>query len=103
MRHARSCARCDHCILKKQKRLLETAAGHTLHALVTVGLGCGLGLGESLGLQWTDVNLEAGTMRVRRALQRFGGGPTVRRTLLAERKRLIAALRAARKKWQGQR
>jgi integrase len=37
---------------------------------------CGLRMGESLGLKWSDMDLEAGTLRVHRQLQRIreGGG-----------------------------
>lgn len=61
---------------------------------MTVALGCGLRLGEALGLQWVDVDLDGGTLDVRRAVQRFGGDAAARRGLLAERKRLRAALKA---------
>ena len=44
--------------------------------------------------QWADVDLDAGTLQVRRAIQRFGGDAAARRPLLAERKRLRAALKA---------
>jgi integrase len=67
---------------------------HPLEAFVTVALGCGLRLSEALGLQWTDVDLDAGTLQVQRAVQRFGGDAAARRPLLAERKRLRAALKA---------
>ena len=40
------------------------------------------------------MDLDAGTLQVRRAVQRFGGSVTARRPLLAERKRLAAALKA---------
>jgi len=47
---------------------------------------------EGLGLQWSDVDLDRGTLQVRRAVQRFGGSASARRPLLAERKRLLRAL-----------
>ena len=77
---------------EQAKLLLAAARGHSLEAFVTVALGCGLRLGEALGLQWADLDLEGGTLHVRRAVQRFGGDATARRPLLAERKRLRAAL-----------
>ena len=58
-------------------------------------LACGLRLGEGLGLQWTDVDLDRGTLQVRRAVQRFGGSASARRPLLAERKRLLKSRREA--------
>lgn len=76
------------------RALLDACREHPLDAFVTVALGCGLRLGEALGLQWADVDLDAGTLDVRRAVQRFGGDAAARRPLLAERKRLRAALKA---------
>src|SRR5215213_7984551 len=49
----------------------------SLHdALHVLSLTCGLRIGESLGLKWSDIDLEAGTLRVNRQLQRMreGGG-----------------------------
>lgn len=76
------------------RALLNACREHPLEAFVTVALGCGLRLGEALGLQWADVDLDAGTLQVRRAVQRFGGDAAARRPLLAERKRIRAALKA---------
>jgi integrase len=79
---------------EQAKALLTVARGHSLEAFITVALGCGLRLGEALGLQWSDVDLEQGTLHVRRALQRFGGDAAARRSLVRERTRLRAALKA---------
>ena len=68
------------------KALLTATRDDPLDAFATVALGCGLRLGEALGLQWTDVDLEAGTLHVRRAIQRFGGSVSARRPLLAAAK-----------------
>ena len=38
--------------------------------LYTPSLTCGLRTGESLDLKWSDIELEAGTPRVNRQLQR---------------------------------
>src|SRR5262245_12214242 len=75
------------------KGFLAAAKGHPLEAFFVVALACGLRLGEGLGLQWTDFDLDAGTLQVRRAVQREGGDVTARRPLLAERKRIRKALR----------
>ena len=79
---------------EEARALLDACREHPLDAFVTVALGCGLRLGEALGLQWADVDLDAGALQVRRAVQRFGGDAAARRPLLAERKRLRAALKA---------
>ncbi len=55
------------------RKLLETAAHDRLRVLWLVILGVGLRRGEALGLRWDDVDLEAGTLTVRRSLQRLRG------------------------------
>lgn len=58
---------------EQARRFLKAVQGHRLEALFTVALAVGLRLGEALGLRWEDVDLEAGTLRVRAQLQRMGG------------------------------
>jgi integrase len=62
------------------RALLQAAAGHPLEAAFIVALTCGLRPGELLGLQWQDVDLDQGLLRVSRAVRRVGGavqlGPT---------------------------
>jgi integrase len=62
-------------------------------------------MGEALGLRWSDVDLDAGTLRVNRQVQRMrGGGGLVfsepknasRRTLVLPQ-RAVEALRSHRK------
>jgi integrase len=82
-----------------EARTFVTAiGGHPLEAFFTVALACGLRLGEALGLHWDDIDLDGGTLRVRRALQRFGGDAKARKPLLGERKRLLKALGDAQEK-----
>jgi len=50
------------------KVLLETACGDRLEALSVLAIHTGLRQGELLGLKWEDVDLESGTLRVRRTL-----------------------------------
>ena len=52
---------------------LDAIVGDRLEALYLVALGVGLRQGEILGLSWTDIDLEAGTLTVRQALQRVDG------------------------------
>src|SRR5215813_1922233 len=61
--------------------------------LVSVATALGLRLGEALGLQWADVDLDAGTLRVRWALERSGGDSTARRPLIIERRDLRTRIR----------
>jgi integrase len=58
----------------QQARLfLDAVQGDRLDALYSVAVALGLRLGEILGLRWSDVDLETGTIRVAQALQRVGG------------------------------
>jgi integrase len=78
---------------EQARHLLASVVEQPLHAFVAVALGCGLRLGEALGLKWEDVDLESATLQVRRALQRFGGDSAARRPLLAQRRAVIKAIR----------
>ena len=49
---------------EQTRRLLETAEGDRLHAFYVVAVTAGLRPGEMLALRWSDVDLEAGTMRI---------------------------------------
>ena len=60
---------------KQARSLLDTAKGDRLEALYSVALALGLRQGEALGLRWQDVDLDAGTLSVRHALQRIDGRP----------------------------
>ena len=52
---------------------LGAIAGDRFEALYLLALGVGLRQGEILGLRWSDVDLESGTIRVRSSLQRVEG------------------------------
>lgn len=54
-------------------QFLRKTRGHRLHALFSVGVAVGLRRGELLGLRWSDVDWDAGTVRVRRVVQRVQG------------------------------
>ncbi|MFF5758963.1 tyrosine-type recombinase/integrase [Streptomyces longwoodensis] len=53
------------------KALLKTARLHRLYALWLLLVSTGLRRGEALALTWSDVDLNAGTLRVRRNVQRI--------------------------------
>ncbi len=55
------------------RAFLMAAQGDRLEALYSVAIALGLRQGEALGLRWADVDLDAGTLRVRHALQRIDG------------------------------
>jgi len=58
---------------EQARSFLDAVRGDRLEALYSVGLALGLRQGEILGLRWSDVDLEAGTIRVAQALQRVNG------------------------------
>lgn len=59
------------------KLLLETAAEDRLEALYILAIHTGLRQGELLGLKWDDVDMETGTLQVRRTLSITEGGPVL--------------------------
>jgi integrase len=65
--------RCGPSLPEETRRLLETAHEERLEALYVVAVTTGMRQGELLGLKWHDVDLEAGTLSVRRTLTRHGG------------------------------
>lgn len=63
----------------------------TMGALVVLLLGTGLRLGEALALQWGDVDLVSGSVRVRRTLsRRTGEGVVLSEPKTATSRRLVA-------------
>lgn len=55
---------------QQARDVLASLEGHYLYALYAVALAVGLRLGEALGLRWSDVDLDAGVLKVRLQLQR---------------------------------
>jgi integrase len=53
---------------EQTRKLLQSAEGDRLHALYVMAVTAGLRPGEMLALRWSDVDLEAGTLRINRAL-----------------------------------
>ena len=58
-------------------RLLTTSRGTRWHPLWVVLGTAGLRIGEALGLKWQDLDLDAGRLQVKRALQRQRGNGLV--------------------------
>jgi len=90
---------------EQARRFLHAARGDRFEALYVLSLTTGLRMGEALGLRWSDIDLDAGTLRVNRQVQRMrGGGGLVfsepknasRRTLELPQ-RALEALRSHRK------
>lgn len=95
----------------RQTRALLRAAGEAgdrFECIYVLALTCGLRIGELLGLKWTDIDLEAGTLRVNRQLQRLRDGSAsglvfsepknASRRQLRLPDRAVAALRSHRKR-----
>jgi integrase len=59
------------------KTLFEAAKWDRLEALYVLAVTTGLRQGELLGLKWDDVDMEAGTLQVRRTLTTAKGGPVL--------------------------
>ncbi|HLM78157.1 MAG TPA: site-specific integrase [Rubrobacteraceae bacterium] len=60
---------------EQARTLLEAVRGDKLEALYMLAITTGMRQGELLGLKWEDVDLEAGTLQVRRTLStRVGRG-----------------------------
>jgi integrase len=65
------------------RSILHVVTGHRLEALYRLALSFGLRRGEALGLLWSDVDLDAGTVRITGQVQYIRGpgrGGKVRRT-----------------------
>jgi integrase len=60
------------------KTLFEAVRDDRLESLYILAVHTGLRQGELLGLRWGDVDLEAGTLQVRRTLTTAKGGPVLR-------------------------
>lgn len=55
------------------QRFLKVVRDDRLYALYAVALSVGLRRGEALGLQWADLDVDDGYLRVRQSLQRVSG------------------------------
>jgi integrase len=53
------------------RRFLDAARRDEFECLYVLSLTCGLRMSEALGLKWSDIYLDAGTLRVNRQLQRL--------------------------------
>lgn len=72
--------------------MMAAAQAHRNAARWTVALAVGLRQSEALGVRWTDVDLDNGTLSVRRGLHRVGGQGLVYEEPKAERSRRTVAL-----------
>ena len=77
------------------RRLLDAVAPHRLGALFSVALAVGLWQGEALGLRWEDTDLDAGTLTVRKTLQRIDGAFEIVEPKTVRSRRTVALPSAA--------
>jgi integrase len=56
------------------RAFLAATADHPSRALYVLAITTGMRAGELLGLQWSDIDFDAGRLSVRRALQQQNGG-----------------------------
>jgi integrase len=59
------------------RMLFDAVRGDRLEALYILAVTTGLRQGELLGLKWDDVDLDTGTLQVRRSLTTAKGGPVL--------------------------
>lgn len=57
-------------------KIIEAMQDHRFEAAWLIMLGCGLRIGEVLGLTWADIDMGKGQLSVRRQLGRVNGGST---------------------------
>lgn len=76
------------------RRVLQAAEQARNSARWTVALAVGLRQSETLGLRWSDIDLDVGTLTVRRGLHRVAGKGLVYEEPKAERSRRTLALPA---------
>lgn len=75
---------------EQARHFLTACQGHRMEAIFVVALLEGLRQGEILGLAWSAIDLEAGTLTVRQALQRVGGSLKLVEPKTKKSKRTIA-------------
>lgn len=57
---------------EQAQHLVHAVREHKLEALITVAITTGLRRGELLGLHWQDIDLDKGSIQIRRSVNRIG-------------------------------
>lgn len=55
------------------QELLKAARGHHLETLLTMAIGTGMRRGELLALRWEDIDIETGSLSIRRSVNYVAG------------------------------
>ena len=58
--------------------VLDSLRGHSLHPIVSLALATGLRRGELLALEWSDIDLDRGVLRVERSVEETKAGLRVK-------------------------
>src|SRR5579859_706497 len=58
---------------EETSKLLNAARGEAIEGLIVIAVSTGVRLGEALGLQWKDIDLERRHVRISKSLQRIAG------------------------------
>jgi integrase len=80
--------------MEQAHKLLEAVRGHRLETLLTLALTTGMRRGELLALRWSDVDLEQGSIHVRRTVDhipKYGYVETEPKTKNAQRLIMLPA------------
>jgi integrase len=70
--------------------VLDSLQDHWLHPIAALAFGSGARRGELLGLRWRDIDLDAGTVRIERAIEQTEQGITVKAPKTRHGRRIIA-------------
>ncbi len=69
--------------------LLAASAGHPLHVPLVLAVLTGLRRGELFGLKWGDLDLDAGTLTVRRSLEKTKAGVAFKEPKTTKSRRVV--------------
>lgn len=75
--------------VEQARAFIDAVEGDRLEALYLVALAAGLRRGEVLALRWEDINLDAGSLAVRRSLSKVKGGWAVAEPKTASSRRVV--------------
>lgn len=82
------------------KRLLKSVEGHRYELIVILGATCGVRVGEALGARWEDVDLQRGTLEIKRTVWRSTVLPPKTKTSRRTIKLPIRALEALKRRYK---
>lgn len=69
---------------------LRKVEGHPIYPIAALAIGTGARRGEIAALRWSDINLDAATIRIERALEQTGDGVRCKGTKTAAGRRTIS-------------